>query len=152
MIQFIGEDNGTSNDLPWLKDWINLHQPPYNETAVISVHKSAKGCLVITHQWKAFIFRGTTLYTHLIEALDIWIGATDVVPYLVAIPTESGKTRLGINHDQTIAYWTKEGQAYHQKLQPGDGPAASGLVENPLLAQPIPTNRRSRAGTKPAGA
>lgn len=149
---FDSVDHESTEDLPWVKDYIRSGNDGSKARDVLSCYVGDKGILVLTAKWKGFVRKGTTTYQHLIQALNEYPKVKTGTYALVASGLTDGKCRVGIDKDTDMMYWIQEGKAYHQKSNGGDGGDVQERTENPLLVFPVhppePTNSRTGAKAK----
>lgn len=138
-----------TKDLLWLKDFMKQNPNVDTTSHVHEVHVGLKGMLIITGDWKGFIFKGSQPYNHLLEALQHWIQTIDPCPELVAGGTSGGKVRLGVDPSKPVFYWEQIDESYYQKSNGGDVSTQMPPKSNPLLdSTPIPTNGTNHTGSK----
>lgn len=144
-IQFIDEGSKSSNDseLPWLRDYCNNSGVDFEPCTVTDIYLCDNCLLVITTQFKASVFKRSSTYNFLVEALNVWITTKDGTPDLVCGATKNKKPHLGLDDECPITYWSKDGSHYSKKLPTGDGNASPALGRNPFLPQDTPPVQNS---------
>lgn len=137
-IDWFNFDEDDSKELPWLREFIESGGDYDTPIPVEACSISLKGILVLTDDWKAFIFKGSKLHSQLVEALEEYVTGTNTFPRLVGAGEESGKVRLGLDQMDLTSTWRKEKQMYYQRY---DDPEEfrkrnSQRSQNPLLPNP----------------
>lgn len=150
-----GDDNTSSDQKPWLEDYLDSCE---NDEDVVSfvtrIVPRPKGFLVETEAYLGFMFKGTSMYSHLSEALEIWqTDGCSTFP-LFGMPDSNGKLIVAIDDEGEETTWLadksgKRIKAYAQQrinLKKLSG-------SNPLLSDkkpPSPSHKKAtRAKTQP---
>lgn len=126
------ETTGSSDDLPWAKDYVKSGVPLREYYTVNEVYVTDKGGLLITNKFKAFLFKREKSYQYLTEALEVWVKDTTLRSHLVCRLVNNGKVALGLDEENDLCYWEQEGDHYRRKSNSGDG-STSRPTPNPLL-------------------
>lgn len=139
-IEWFESPEDQSNEVPWLRDFIESGGDYDSPIPVDVLVVGIKGILVLTHQYKAFVFKGSNLHKQVIEALEVYVKETSPLPRLIACGHESGKVLLGLDHDDNTCSWKKDGSNYRQTYEDPEGARMAELRKkrNPLLPNPIP--------------
>jgi len=135
-ISWFGEDddNNSSEDLPWLKEFMRGDGMRDDYYDVVEIYPSVKGLLLITESFKVFSFKREKSYEFILEAVEVWLSDKTIPCCLVVRPDAAGKTKPGLDHSVKNVYWVKEGSGYRRKFNTGDGKQST-PVSNPLLPQ-----------------
>jgi len=136
---FDSGNSGFTEDLPWIKDYVRNGGDASVARTVLSCYVGAKGILVLTAKWKGFVRKGTQSHNQLLEALIAYAAIQTGTYVLMASGLPDGKCRVGIDRDVDMMYWTREGDAYHQKSNTGVGAVEQAPIANPLLDFPSPS-------------
>jgi|SRR5689334_1559122 hypothetical protein len=131
----------TSENLPWVADYV-MDDPERIDTAlwVEEVFQTPKGYLIITSEFKGFVFTNSSMYKFLAEALELWIGKlVDPTP-LFAVAGKSGKVELAVDDEMPKSYWTKDGRRWIQKRGKDKASGLKQEIVNPLLSSPSRTS------------
>lgn len=131
-------DNGDERGepLPWVETYVAEHGANGTPLMVLRADIKIKGIMIATAEWKAFIFKGTTSHDNLKQALEAYITTEVKVHKLIAVATDNGKVRLGLETEtKANCSWAFMDGGYHQT---DDNPKKKGAVKkqrslNPLL-------------------
>lgn len=143
--------------LPWLKDYLKKFKGDTQEREVVGLICTENGILVVTNQWKAFIFKREKRHDQLLEALEVWKVSPEPVARLIAKPVKGEKFQLGIDDEFVDWYWeeVEEGK-FSVMSQDGCTPSGSGQETedtdtNPFLPGTAPSVRSTQKNkSKPA--
>jgi len=81
----------------------------------VTLAKSGKGAIFQADAFSVFLFRNTSLFRQVFEALDHYVDELGQAPGLVVIPTDlNGKYNLGID-DERIFFIRKKGGSFEFK-------------------------------------
>ena len=75
-IQFFQQsDSAASPRIPFVEDYVEKNKPPYALLPVMSVRRTRKrtGYMVECEAYCVFMFEGSQVLGHLLEALNLWI-------------------------------------------------------------------------------
>lgn len=135
----------SSDDLPWVSEYV-MEDPTRIETAlwVEEVYQTPKGYLVITSQFKGFVFVNSAMFKFLQEALEMWLGKVVSSYPLFAIASKSGKIELAIDDEMPHSFWTKDGRRNIQKRGKSKDSGLKVVISNPLLPSPSQTSGGSK--------
>lgn len=144
-IEWFESPDEQSVEVPWLKDFIASGGDYDTPLAVDCLVTGLKGILVLTAEYKGFIFKGSNLHSQVLEALEEYVKSDSPLPRLIACGSEAGKVQLGIDHDDNTCTWKKDGSNYRQLY---DDPENARLAElkkrnNPLLPSPREVNGKA---------
>lgn len=152
MIDWFESSESETNEVPWLREYIEAGGDYDTPIDVDACFIGLKGILVVTERYKAFVFKGSKLYKDLIEALPEYESTTTGTAVLVACGTDGGKILLGIDQERIDARWKKDKNAYIQHVLTASEFNESRMRprKNPLLADaPIPSRRKTRKQADP---
>lgn len=124
------ESDGSSNELPWLKDYLKQFPSDSTEREVRGLFFGANGVLVLTIQWKVFIFNRQRVCPQLKEAAEVWISYNDPLPRLVAKPIKGAKVVLGLDDSFVDWYWEKLDEGKFAPKLPGGSMNTNGTPKN----------------------
>lgn len=158
-IEWFEDSQSSNNDLPWLKDYIDEGNDYTTPLVVENCIPGNRGILVLTSEYKAFVFKGSKLANDLLEALSIYTTIKTGVPVLMACGTSNGKVQLGLDHLHLEAVWVKDKNMYIQSIKTEQSLRESRLkADNPLLPKshpsvsPTATSTPGANGKKPKSA
>lgn len=73
-LKFVVSEESNSDDLPWLNEY--LEENPEKEGKYVSAIQEfiivPKGIMVISLDYKGFLFKDSKIYKFLVEAMDYW--------------------------------------------------------------------------------
>lgn len=136
----------SSDNLPWVGDFV-MEDPERIDLAlwVEEVFQTARGYLVVTEQFKGFVFADSAMFAFLREALEVWTGSMVDPSPLFAIASKSGKIELAIDDEMPKSFWTRDGRRWIQKRGKSKGSSLTEPRVNPLLPSPSRASGGSRA-------
>lgn len=152
MIEWLDEQPRESNELPWVKEYIDSGEDASEPIVVEYIYKCASGFLVMTEFWKGYIFGKSKLATQLTEALPKYLEADELLPRLVTCANASGKINLGLDKEQVDCAWKNVGKEYHQRYVAAEEILAerNKPSSNPLIANPSPRKAKAPQSTSMA--
>ena len=138
-------------ELPWLKDYLKKFPTDSSEREVMGLICTDNGILVITCQWKGFIFKREKRHDQLRQALEVWISSKDLLPRLIAKPVKGEKFQLGLDDEFIDWYWEETEAGKYKPVLPGGLTTPNTTSENsdlesnpflpgmtpPLLSTPV---------------
>lgn len=136
----------SSDELPWVSDYV-MEDPERIDSAlwVEEIFQTTRGYLVVTEQFKGFVFVNSAMFTFVKEALELWTGkVVDPFP-LFAIASKSGKIELAIDEEMPRSYWTRDGRRWIQKRGKSKDSTSTEKRVNPLLPSPSQTSGGTKA-------
>lgn len=144
-IEWFESPDDQSVEVPWLRDFIASGGDYDTPIPVDCLVVGLKGILVLTAEFKGFIFKGSSLHRQVDEALEEYIKADSPLPRLIACGSESGKVQLGLDHDDNTCTWRKDGSNYRQTYNDPENARLAELrrKKNPLLPSPQAVNGRA---------
>lgn len=136
-------DEKQGDSVPWLNEYLDSEGIDNIELLVLEVIHSAKGLIVTTREFKAFVFNNSSMFSFLFEALDAWVSRSHPAFPLYAC-VERRKLSFGIDTDDKPVNWTRSNKTFTQKMgkQVGDG---SNPVQNPFLMLNSSPTQKTRA-------
>lgn len=132
------DDSQPSSDLPWLRDYMKQFKDDTKEREVLGLCFGDNGVLVLTCQWKAFVYKRQKTYNHLKEAVDVWVNSTELLPRLVAKPVKGGKVVLGLDDTFCDWYWEESDEGKYVPLQQDGSTNLGGKSNSTATAPPNP--------------
>lgn len=142
-LRVIQAEKGFSDNLPWVKEYIETVGEPNDSYPVDKIVISGKGALVITCRFKGFLFDGSSILKFLTQALAVWVTNETFNPLLFAIATQDGKINLAIDDASQSVVWTKTGNTFEQKKPEDTNSLSTGETSNPFLVT-SPTVSKSK--------
>lgn len=136
-----------ASTLPWIEEYLDCTQDAVNECFDIKQIKlRAKGALLITDEWIAFLFKSTSGYKHLIQFIEAWHSSKQASPVLQAKIIKHKPCYMLGTDDERKAGWSKqEDQGWNQHYgSVQDNPE---YRENPLPLPSSPSMSTSHAST-----
>ena len=128
-----GDERGES--LPWVEAYVAEHGASGTPLMVLRADVKIKGIMIATAEWKAFVFKGSTAHDNLKEALEVYIASEVKVHKLIAVATDNGKVKLGLETEtKANCSWKFMDGAYHQT---DDNPKKKGVVKKQPKANPL---------------
>lgn len=120
-------------DLPWVNVFGKSVKDLDLTYIVYMVLSYDSGLMVITHDFKSYIYAGSKAYTDLLEALDAFTDLNASTNVLVAKVTKRNKAELFMDDEIQNARWHKVEERYVQVLK-GDCSIANKPSKNPFMA------------------
>lgn len=151
-IEWLDENQNKSNTLEWLKDYVASGLDASVPTCVNSVYVCSGGLLLLTDEWKAFIYKGSNMYKQLAEALEAYTSSDRKLPRFVACGTNQGAVRCGLDSSVIDAAWVKHGREYAQLWEEYGSHEAfeRKTTTNPFLPPPSPRSDNARNEQQPS--
>lgn len=139
-----------TEDLPWVKDWLKSSPNADEPQEVFDCYAGDKGLLVITGQFKMFLFKKQSEYRFLLEALETWVKTAEPVYPVVAVKVNK-KVALGLNQKAPKVLWNlDENKFYSRRVD--DAPSVKNTSKiNPFLSPttpPVEQPTKQLAGSK----
>jgi len=150
-ITFFTEVNERDNeDLPWAKDWLKSVNDAQEPREIFTIYSGDKGLLILTGEYKHFIFKKQSVVKHLVEALGIWVDEQNPVSPIVCCCLNK-KVHVGINNDAKKVFWHRDEDKFYSV--PADDSPSLKLKNpaNPFLSPTTPPEEkpaRTKSGTK----
>lgn len=126
------ENTEVNDDLPWYRDYYKDGTRKGRTVHVIECYTSPKGLLLLTTEYKAFVFKRDKWAAFIQAALLEWVNDSTLPNCLIMGYGSDRKPLFGIDEDIQNTYWVAEENSYKRKSNTGDStkPAHS---SNPLL-------------------
>lgn len=137
IVYFGSISDETEEDLPWGKEWMNRTKEPDKPLEVITIYSGNKGLLLLTTEYKQFVFKRQKVAEQLLQALETWSTEQEPVSPLIC-SFINFKPVYGINKSKNPVYWHKDGSRYYSVLADGSEPKKRTGQTNPFLTQTIP--------------
>lgn len=133
---FTEASENDSEDLPWAKEWMKGVLNPSEPKEVFTIYAGDKGLLVLTGDYKHFIFKKQSVAKYLLEALEVWVQEQKAVDPLVGCCINK-QVQLGLDHEGKKIYWHKDDSKFYSvraddtpstKQSPGKNPFLSPIT------------------------
>lgn len=85
--------------------------------SVNAIHKTTKGCLIVTDVFKYFVFKGTEMYDHISQALTVWTDKGEVVSPMIIKPNNKRYCDIGLNHAMDKGIWKRSNNSFYFTTQ-----------------------------------
>lgn len=142
VLKTIGEDVPSSQDLPWVNEYL-LQEGSVNDASFVkNVRLCETGLLIIATDFKGFLFKRSQIYKFLLEAIEVWVSNTTINYPLYAVTCKGGKLSLAIEDTEAPSIWITEkpGILWEQKRKKGQDDILAIPKSNPFLPTPPPTH------------
>lgn len=143
---FDEEEYRESMSLPWLKDYLKKFKGDVVEREVVGLSASDSGILVITYQWKAFIFKREKRAAQLLEAIPAWLELEVPMARLIAKPIKGERFQLGLDDEFVDSYWEEADEGKFIRVDAGgctrltgDQSRTASSESNPFLPGSTPS-------------
>ena len=140
-----------TNEVPWINEWYTITGIEHISVFVREIVATDKGFMVITPEFKAFLYKNSSIYAFLKEALEHWVKNESHNSPLFAV-AQLGKLHLAVDDEGVHSNWVKDGKKHIQKKASGTEDSSQVPISNPFLSPPtsVTTNRRkSQSATTP---
>jgi len=149
VIKKVTTDSNDSQDLPWLNEWLACNGEKDIDILVHDIVITQKGLMVITEEFKAFLFKDSAIYSFIKEALIAWVDNAAIAFPLYAC-VENSKLTLGMDSDDKPVNWIFHNKVYTQKKGKQGGDGLQSPVNPFLIGTSSPTvTKRTRKTTEP---
>lgn len=133
-IQFIDDSSDNLDDLPWSNEFDDGLFDQGNVYRVEKFKLSQKGILTVTRFFKGFVFKGSSTYSLIIEAIGSWKSEQRLDFAIVCAIKSNGKIALATDSaiSSVVIFESKKDILFKYEdtdLQP------QGKKENPFMAQ-----------------
>lgn len=148
-IEWFESERSSNNDLPWIKEYVAADGAYDAPIPVEMIYECDNGLLVLTDEYKGFVYNRSTTKAQLLEALEAYMAATVMLPLLVVRANKSGKLEFGLDKERTISVWTRHGRQYSQTYHDAEHMEKfqKRIAANPLIPTSIPS-KNGRAQRK----
>jgi len=138
MLRIETKSNKHYDNTPWFNAYIE-NCPEDITLDALSVVKVSKGLIINTELFKCFLFKDSSIYKFLLEALSEWIMNSSIAFPLVVI-VEDEEFSLGIDDSRQPVIWIQEGKTYQVKKKKQTSKA---LIQqkNPFIISPPTTTK-----------
>lgn len=148
---FNDSSSDEQEELPWGKEWVNTTKDPKRVLEVLTIYSTSKGLLLITGEFKQFLFARQSITKQLLEALDVWVLSDEPVHPLITCYVNR-KAQHGINKSGKLVYWHKtETKFYSTRVEEPLSSESRKALGNPFLAQTIPPDQTRAESDLPKG-
>lgn len=147
-MKFIEDVKPDDKDLPWANEYVESYGQEEDIAKVFKLIPGSKGILVITEHFKGFIFKGSSTYDYLLDAIEAWKKDGRLPFCLFAQVLANGKIRIGVDDkSECIAIVDKRGTTDFKFPKDEDGLRES-RSSNPFIpGSPAPTMSASTKAT-----
>jgi len=144
-IQFFGASSiDDQEDLPWGKEWVKRTTEPKRILEVLTIYSGDKGLLLITGEFKQFLFKRQLVTKQLLQALEVWVLEDNPVPPLITCFVNN-KPQYGINKSGKVVYWHRdESKFYSTRVEEPLGREELAVLTNPFLTQTVPHDEKQK--------
>jgi hypothetical protein len=145
-------EDKSSDDLPWVSEYVMEDSNRINTALwVEELFQTPRGYLVVTSQFKGFVFVNSAMFNFLKEAIELWTGSVVSPSPLFAIASKSGKIELAIDDEMPRSFWSRDGRRWIQKKGVSKVSSLTEKPVNPLIPSPSQTSGGTKAKkTKPS--
>jgi len=151
-LRLIEVQTETSGDLPFLNklgtEFVALVGTNWFIREIIVCET---GYLVITAKFKAFIFKDSTMFGFLKQALEVWTTKQEPSYPLFAEVLQTKKITLAVDDEALDSFWTVNGFRFLQSQSPLELDGSAEETGNPLLPPttvvPISKRRKRESST-----
>lgn len=149
-LRTIGDDNGKSNDLPWVNEYLTQGGTVGDATFVRTLKLGENGILVLGTDFKGFLYKRSQIHKFLLEALSAWVTNQVSSHPLYMVATKGGKLSLAIDDSEPYTNWIEEtkNKSYEQKRKKDSDGGVVLTPSNPFLPTPPPTQNGRRKTSK----
>lgn len=149
IIFFGGEDDVSTEELPWGKDWAKRTTTPSEPKEVFNCYIGDKGILLETGEYKTFIFKREKVHAYLKEALHTWVDKGMIVKPLIASYVNK-KFCYGLNNSKPDVVWVQNENKF-TSIRPDDRTENTWIPSgNPFLPPNNPTETATKEEPKSA--
>lgn len=140
-MRLIEDEKQSQSELPWVNEYINSLQGEEGDVSPVESFKfGAKGILVLCKDFKGFIFKGTTTYNHLVDAIDVWESNPSLNFRLYGQATSSGKLSIAIEDKGSSVFLINKPGDYSFKCETEGSGSKQVDSTNPFIpVSPVPT-------------
>lgn len=146
-MRFIEDDIQSSNDLPWINEYINGEGKPGDISRVESIKPTVKGLLILCKDFKGFIFSGSRTHNFLSDATTYWRKFPVPGYALYAKALESGKITIAVEESEDGIFTVSKKGEVEIKIKK-DSTQSTQENLNPFIPPDLPvptTSKRRRA-------
>lgn len=122
------------DSLPWYNVWRRTSDEPYEPYTVLFCQVFDTGIMVLCSHYKGYIHEGTRLHSHLLEALQHWVGLAGSTPILKVVGDRKGRITVGIDDEEVNHRWIRSENRYTQIRKKSEDASKEEVSVNPLLA------------------
>lgn len=109
-IHRIGDEDSDQSEKPWINEYLDEEGSPGDMSPVLSIKVTHKGMLVLCQDFKGFLFKGSSSYEQILEAIPAWKKQKDLPFQIVGIAQKNGKIGVAIDDEFTcVAIVDKKG-------------------------------------------
>lgn len=109
-IHRIGNEESNESNKPWINEYLDEEGSPGDMSPVLSLKVTQKGMLVLCQDFKGFLFKESSSYEQIIEAIPAWKEQKDLPFQVVGIAQKNGKIGVAIDDEFTsVALVDKKG-------------------------------------------
>ena len=141
-IAFFEQNNAASSTrIPFVEDYVHNNPPPYQLLPVTSIRRTRKrtGYMVDCEAYCVFLFEGSNMLLHMLEALNLWIETKQGFQLFLQAQDADPYYQIGVDQEKPALWILTQGK---YSLQPS---IMSGSTvpptHNPFLPQTQGTTR-----------
>lgn len=140
-MRLIEDEKRDFNDLPWVNEYINSVIGEEGDVSPVSkMFFTAKGLLVLTKDFKGFIFKESKTYRHIYDAIPHWKASPSLPFRLYAQALSSGKLAIAIEDTEDSVLIVDSSNGLSFKSSDGEDGSLGGDSTNPFIPNlPVPT-------------
>lgn len=147
-MKFIEDEVNSSLDVPWVNEYINSIGMADDISAVETIKATAKGLLIICKDFKGFLFRNSTTFNYIQDAIAYWSDNPNPGYSLFGKANRNGKLSLAIDEETFGIFTVEKGGTVIQRLK-SDITQSTTDGFNPFIRPntSVPTTSTKRRGT-----
>lgn len=143
IILFNEPSQNEGEDLPWARDWIKSSPIADQPQEVFDCYLGDKGLLIITGEFKMFLFRKQSEFNFLVEALEIWVKTAEPVFPVIALKVGK-KIALGLNQKAPKVIWNRDESKFYSRRADDTPTLKNTLKTNPFLSPTTPHDESTK--------
>lgn len=145
-------DSDRIDDVPWASAYLDKYPEAQDEAFFVrKLIIGSKGFMVITDDFKAFLFRDSRLFLYLLEAIKLWSTRASYSQPLYSTLTTGGRISLAIDDEEDESVWicTKKDKIWEQKRKKEQQDGSEVIVSNPFIVGTPPTTKQKKGNYQP---
>lgn len=135
-ISFFEQNNSASNSrTPFVETYVETNKPPYKLFPVTCVKRTRKrtGYMLECEAFCVFLFEGSALLSHLLEALNLWIESGQGYQLFVEAQDSDPFYKIGVDQEKQAQWVLTQGKYSWQR--PTGSTLEQPPTQNPFLPQ-----------------
>lgn len=144
-------ESDRTDDVPWANEYLDRYPEAQDEAFFVrKLIVGSKGFMVITDDFKAFLFRDSSLFLFLLEAIKLWTARASYSQPLYSTLSSGGRISLAIDDEEEESVWicTKKDKIWEQKRKKEQADGLEGTVSNPFIVPPPPTTKPKKGNSQ----